>query len=171
MDGINENNENVETLMGLLENSDDAVRQKARHELVEMGFPVIEHLAAVLNGYSTKEVRREVVMALGTINDPAVIRHLALELEDIFPDTAWAAAEGLKKFKKQAWPILLKLLIEKGGNSPLLLRGVHHVLSDQKDPEFDELLQKLLKDMESSSTPEIRLTAAGDILKKMDLQN
>ena len=163
--------EDVETLIGLIGNDDMTIRQRARRALVEIGAPAIGHLGRALKGFSTKEIRWEAVMALGTINHPEVIKHLVMELEDIFPDTAWAAAEGLKKFKRLAWPILLKMLVERGENSPLLRQGVYHVLTNQKDPEFDELLQALLKDLETSTAPDLKLSAAGDILKKMKLQN
>jgi hypothetical protein len=76
----------------------------------------------------------------------------------------------LKLFKKAAWPPLLQALINSDSDSVGLRKGAHHVLVDQKEDRFNDLLATLLKALESSSAPESSAVAANEILKRMKVK-
>jgi roadblock/LC7 domain-containing protein len=96
------------------------------------------------------------------------VSSLVKALEDSNADVAWVAADALKTYKKAAWPPLLEALIKSGSESVELRKGTHHVLVDQKEDGFNDLLATLLKALESSSAPESSAVAANEILKKMN---
>jgi hypothetical protein len=77
----------------------------------------------------------------------------------------------LKKYKMKAWPLLLKLLVKDGGKSVLLRQGVHHVFLKQMEPGYDDLIASLLKALETVTAPELRLSTANEILKRLKTKN
>jgi HEAT repeat protein len=159
---------NLESLIGMLANKDGIIRQKAREELVALGKPAVPFLTHALLNSRLDQVRWEAAKALGGINDTGSIPPLVKALEDSSSDVAWAAADALKAFKKAAWPSLLQALIKSKSNSVELRRGAHHVLVDQKEDGFNDLLATLLKALESSSAPESSTRAAYEILERMN---
>ena len=92
-------------------------------------------------------------------------------LEDSDPDVTWIAAEALRKFKKGAWPSLLRALVEDDTDSVLLRQGVHHVLRNQQESGFNDLLKVLIKALESNTASESIPFAVSNILKRMKVKS
>jgi HEAT repeat protein len=157
----------LEVLMETLASKEGMTRQKARRALVAIGAPAVASLAGVLKNSRMDQVRWEAAKALGDIADIRSIPVLVGALEDGNEDVAWLAAKGLEKFKMAAWPALLNELIKNGADSFLLRHGVHHVLLNQKEEGYNDLLAELKKALEINTAPELRLEAARVILKKM----
>ena len=168
MNGQKGTSTNLESLMDMLENKDGVVREKAREALVELGKPAVSSLTQALLNSRQDQVRWEAAKALGGINDTRSVPSLVQALEDNSSDVAWAAADALKTFRKAAWPALLQALIKSKSEAVALRKGAHHVLADQKEDGFNDLLATLLKALESSSAPESSAVAAHEILKRMN---
>jgi len=159
---------NLESLMDKLASKDGVVRQKAREALVALGKPAVSPLLQALQNSRLDEVRWEAVKALEGISDTGAMPALVKALEDSNSDVAWVAADALKTYKKAAWPPLLQALIKSKSDSVALRKGAHHVLVEQKEDGFNDLLATLLKALESSSAPESSAVAANEILKRMN---
>jgi len=157
----------LESLMKMLASKQGLIRQKARKSLVAVGNPAVPTLIEALRNSRMKQVRWEAAKTLGTIGDPRSMLPLVKALEDDDADVVWLAAEALKQFKRAAWPLLLKPLIERGAKSALLCQGIHHVLWKQKENGFNDLLTTLLGALGSSEGPESIPLAAYDILKRL----
>jgi len=153
--------------MSMLENKDGMTRKKARESLVKIGKPAVSFLITALEQSKTDQVRWEAAKALGAIENEESIPALVKALEDLNADVAWLAAVGLKKFKKAAWPYLLRTLIETGAKSALLCQGAHHVFQNQKGDEFKDLLAPLKKNLELNTVPGMTVEAARDLLKRI----
>jgi HEAT repeat protein len=160
---------NLETLMEKLASKDGVIRQKAREALVALGKPAVSSLIQALQNSRLDQVRWEAAKALESINDTRSIPPLVKALEDSNSDVAWVAADALKAFRKAAWPPLLQALIKSKSESVALRKGAHHVLVEQKEDGFNDLLATLLKALESSSAPESSAVAAHEILKRMNV--
>jgi hypothetical protein len=93
---------------------------------------------------------------------------LAQALEGRDPDVAWLAAEALRKFKKAAWPVLLRTLITQPEYSDALRQGVHYVFRTQQEEGFNDLLKLLLKALEAETVPEMVPVAARNLLERMN---
>jgi roadblock/LC7 domain-containing protein len=161
----------MESLMDMLASEDGVIRQKARETLVALGKPAVSSLIQALHNSKLNQVRWEAAKALGSIGDTSSVPSLVKALEDSNSDVAWVAADALKTYKKAAWPPLLQALIKSGSDSVALRRGAHHVLVDQNQEGFNDLLATLLKALESSSAPESSTVAANEILKRMDAKS
>jgi hypothetical protein len=162
---------NVESLIDMLANKDGMIRQKARKSLVALGRPAVTSLIQALQTSEADQVRWEATKALGAIGDTTSIPTLVKALEDSDSDVTWLAAEALGKFKKIAWPELLRALIKSKPDSVLLRQGAHHVLRNQKEDGFDELLATLQNALESSTASESTPFAASNILKRMNVKS
>ncbi len=158
---------NVQSLMDLLTGKDGATRQKARKSLVALGTPAVSSLIQALQNSRVDHVRWEAVKALGAIGHNRAIPGLVKALEDSDPDVRWVAAEALKKFKKAAWPALLRALIKDGSESVALRQGAHHIFRNQKESGFNDSLATLAKALESTTVPESAAVAASEFLKRM----
>jgi len=158
---------NLKSLMDMLASKDGMIRQKARESLVALGKPAVSSLNQALQNSTADQVRWEAAKALGEIVDIKSIPPLVKALEDSNSDVAWLAAEALSKFKKTAWPPLLRALMKNGSNSVLLHRGVHHVLLNQNEHGFNDLLATLMNALEPNAVPESAIIAANEILKRM----
>jgi HEAT repeat protein len=158
---------NIGSLIDMLASKDGPTRQKARKTLVALGKPAVSSLNSTLQNSRLDHVRWEAAKALGAIGDTRAIPRLVKALEDSDHDVAWLAAEALRKFKKAAWPPLLRVLIKSGSDSGSLRQGAHHVFRNQNEVGFNDLLVSLTKALESSTVPELATVAAFDILKRM----
>jgi hypothetical protein len=158
---------NMQSLMDALASKDGLERTHARESLVAIGRPAVTSLAKALRDSGSKQIRWEAAKALGAIFDARSIPSLVKALEDRDPDVAWLAAEALIKFKKRAWPSLFRALMKSGPDSASLLQGAHHVLVNQKESGFDDLLAELTKDLESGAAKESAPIIAYKILKRM----
>jgi hypothetical protein len=161
---------NLGFLMDMLENKDGMARKKARESLVKIGKPAVSPLITELEHSKTDQVRWEAAKALGAIGNEESIPALVKALEDINADVAWLAAAGLKKFKKTAWPYLLRALVENGAKSALLCQGAHHVFQNQKGDEFKDLLAPLVKALEIDTVPGSAAVAANEMLTRMNIK-
>jgi HEAT repeat protein len=157
----------IQSLMDLLKGKDGATRQKARKSLVALGTPAVSPLIRALQNSRVDHVRWEAVKTLGAIGHNRAIPGLVKALEDSDPDVRWVAAEALKKFKRAAWPALLRALIKSGSESVTLRQGAHHVLRNQKASGFNDLLTTLTKALESGTVPESTIVAADEFLRLM----
>jgi HEAT repeat protein len=158
---------NIKLLMDILKSENGANRQKARKSLVALGKPAVPSLIRALQNSKLDQVRWEAAKALGAIGDTRAISPLVKVLEDSDPDVAWLAAEALRQFKKVAWPPLLRQLIKDGSESAVLRQGAHHVLRNQKENGFNDLLASLREDLESNTVQESTPVVAYAILKRM----
>jgi thioredoxin-like negative regulator of GroEL len=158
---------NLESLIDLLESKNGATRMKARKSLVALGKPAVSSLIRTLQNSKQDHVRWEAAKTLGSIGDTRSIPVLVNALEDSNPDVAWLAAEALRKFKKAAWPVLLRALIKSKPESVLLRQGMHHVLRNQKEDGFNDLLATLMKSLKSNSVPISKPLAAYNLLKRL----
>jgi len=156
----------IETLINLLDSSDDKVRRKARKSLVIIGKPVVLSLAEVLQNSKVYKARWEAAKALGEIGDAKAIPALVKALEDPESDVVWLAAEALGKFRKLAWRELLSALI-RSGSSVTLRNASHHVFRNQKEKGFDDLLEALRKALKSGAVSESTPVAASNLLERM----
>ena len=161
----------VESLLGLLADKDGVARQKARRSLVALGKPAVSSLTGVLLDSRFRQLRWEAAKALGAIGDSGAIPALMSALEDRDADVRWLAAEGLKKFKKAAWPPLLRAVIECGPDSVSLRQGAHHVLRNQNAAGFNDLLATLKNALKAGIDQEAAPWAAYQILKKMKVKS
>ncbi len=153
--------------MNMLASKKGVTRRKARESLVALGKPAVPSLTRALQNSRLDHLRWEAAKTLGAIGDARAIPSLVKALEDSDPDVAWLAAEALKKFKKVAWPQLLRALIEGGPDSVLMRHGAHHVLRNQREDGFNDLLATLTKALESKTVRVSTPLAADAILKKM----
>lgn len=158
----------LEALMIHLSDRDGATREKARKSLVALGVPAVDPLTQALEHSSSDQFRWEAAKTLGRIGDERGIPSLVSALEDRNHDVAWLAAEALEKFKKAAWLPLLHALVKRGSHSVLLRQGAHHVLRNQIEFGFNDLLAALKKALENGAVPEMTAVAAYDVVRNME---
>lgn len=159
--------ENIKTLITLLESKDVKVRKKARLTLIAKRKYSVPFLISALQHSENAKVRWEIAKAFGGIYDVRAIPELINALDNGASDVAWLAGEALKKYKKVAWKELLGAIIERGTESVMLRRGAHHVLRNQKEEGFNDLLASLQKSLLSSTSPENARLMAYKISQKM----
>jgi hypothetical protein len=157
----------IKFLMEMLASKKGITRKDARKSLVAIGKPAVPSLTYALQNSKLDHLRWEAAKTLGAIGDVRAIPSLVKALEDGDHDVAWLAAEALRKFKKTAWPALLRELIKSGPDSVTLRHGAHHVLRNQKEDGFNDLLAILMAALISSAAPESTAIAANEILKRM----
>jgi len=158
---------NLKPLLDLLASKDGSVRINARESLISLGKPAVSSLSKALTKSSSNQVRWEAAKALGAIRSPRSIPSLVKALDDRDRDVAWLAAEALKEFGKVAWPTLFNALIKDGAKSALFRQGAHHVLCNQKEAGFEDLLPSLLKDLEANGLRESAMVTAREINKRI----
>lgn len=153
--------------MDMLACKDGMIRGKARGSLVALGKPAVAALVHALQTSKLDQVRWEAAKALGAIGDVRAIPSLVKALEDSDSDVAWLAAEALRKFRKAAWSPLLRALMKAGSDSFSLREGAHHVLRQQNEAGFNDLLATLVKALKSGSVHESAALAAYELHKRM----
>ncbi len=154
-------------LINQLSNSDNKLRLKARKSLIRIGKSVVVPLSNVLVNSEVYKARWEAAKALGAISDIKSIPALVKALEDAETDVVWLAAEALKKFGKVAWPELLSALVSRGAESVTLRNAAHHVLGKQHKDGLDDLLEILLKTLESGAVSVSTPIAASKLLERI----
>lgn len=170
MNNKNWSDTNLKPLIEMLADKDGIIRQEARESLVVLGRAAVSSLNQALKNSKLDQVRWEAAKALGEIVDARSIPVLVKALEDSNPDVTWLAAEALSKFKKTAWSPLFKALLKDRPNSGLLHQGAHHVLLNQKEDGFNDLLEILMNALESSASEELTPLAASNLLKRMKVK-
>lgn len=118
----------IDSLIATLGNPDGLTRQKARIDLVRIGEPAVDALAAILQS-SPGVAHWEAAKALGQIASPRAAPALVRALEDDDFSVRWLAAEALVALGGQGLPPLLHALSDRPTSS-LLREGAHHVLHD-----------------------------------------
>ena len=171
MDTQQSNDATLKSLMNMLEDKDGLIRQKARISLAAMGGPAVISLSEALLHSERDQTRWGAAKALGEIVDVRSIPALVNALEDTNTDVAWLAGFALKKFKKDAWRILLQKLIENGVNSVRLRNGAHRVFNGQQEQGFNDLLEELMTALEDSTLPEAGAIVATKIMKRIRSDN
>jgi len=157
----------LESSLAALASDDGLVRLKARKSLVALGETAVQPLSDAMKHSEVNQVRWEAAKALNKIASPVSIQSFVEALEDSDPDVAWVAADALGKFKKAAWPAILDLLTKDKAGSLLLRQGAHHVFRNQREEGYNDLLEKLLKSLESASN-RVSVTAdAYEILRRL----
>jgi HEAT repeat protein len=157
----------TQSLVNLLESDDAKIRTRARKALVVIGKRAVPSLSNLLEHSKIYKARWEAAKALSEIGDLKSIPTLVKALEDPQSDVAWLAARTLEKFRKAAWPELLRALIGHGSESVSLQHGAHHILGKQKMEGYNDLLDKLRTALEAGSVPESISPAAFNILEKI----
>ena len=155
------------SLIKLLESEDEKVRLRARKSLVTIGKQAVPALLPVLEDSKIYKARWEAAKALNEIGDLKSIPVLVKALEDPKSDVAWLAAKTLEKFRKAAWSELLHALVDHGSESVALQHGAHHILRKQKVEGYNDLLDTLLKSLESGTISESISPAAYQLLERM----
>ena len=156
----------TQTLVNKLESEDEKVRIRARKSLVTIGKQAVLPLSQVLENSKIHKARLEAAKALNEISDLKSIPTLVRALEDTESDVAWLAAKTLEKFRKAAWPVLLRALAEHGSKSVSLQHGAHHILRKQKVEGYNDLLDILRTSLESGAVPESISPAAYNLLER-----
>ena len=156
-----------QSLVNLFESEDEKVRTRARKALVTIGKQAVPYLLPVLENSKIYKARWEAAKALSEISDLKSIPVLVKALEDPESDVAWLAAKTLEKFRKAAWSVLLRALVEHGSESVLLQHGAHHVFRKQKVEGYNDLLDILRTSLEKGAVPESISPAAYNILERM----
>jgi HEAT repeat protein len=160
----------IQSLVNMLENEDVKVRTRARKSLVTIGKQAVTPLSLLLENSKIYKARWEAAKALNEIGDLKSIPTLVKALEDPESDVAWLAAKALEKFRKAAWPELLRAMVDRGADSVLLQHGAHHILRKQKVEGYNDLLNGLLIALEPGSVHESISPAASKILEQMKEQ-
>lgn len=157
----------ITALLRTLGDKDGLKRQHAREALVAIGESVAPPLMELLQDSDSEQIRWEAAKALGALKAPQSIPTLVKALADEDSDVAWLAAEGLKRFKKAAWPALLTALIDGTPKSGALYQGAHHVLVNQKESDFDDLLPALVQELAQGELSEAVIVTAHEILDRL----
>ena len=147
-------------LIASLGSEDGVERCAARRALILLGGPAVGPLLHSLSDRH-RQVRWEVVKALGAIGDPAAAPELALALDDPAPRVRWVAAEALVSIGGDALRALLRGLIS-GASSPMMREAAHHAIRGLiAHGEATEVLQPVQQALEGSS-PATGLPAAAE---------
>ena len=121
----------IDTLISELSDKDGLKRQKARLDLIHIGYdaaPALVEVAANGKGHA----RWEAIEALGRIGNPDAADVLVGALRDEDTGVRWAASNALIGLDRAAVkPLLISLT--KDFDSVWLREGAHHVLHVLKD--------------------------------------
>lgn len=118
----------IDALITTLVNSEGLTRQRARHELVEIGEPAVDALIKTLD-VRNNYVHWQAAKALSQIASPKSIETLVKLLQDDDMGVRWIAADGLTVVGEKSLDPLLDALIHQVG-SYTLREGAHHILFD-----------------------------------------
>jgi HEAT repeat protein len=154
----------VQPLLERLSSRDGLQRQEARHQLVDMGRPVVPYLIKTLQS-PNERMRWEAAKALGEIRDPMAAPALVQALEDDEAAIRWLSATGLIIMGRGALPSLLEAL-EGHSDSIWMREGAHRVLHALvRDGVADDMVPVLeaLEDLEPSV--EVPVTAYNALRK------
>lgn len=145
-------------LLQKLSSEDALQRQEAREQLVEIGGPTVtRELVAALSD-PDKQVRWEAAKALTGIADPVAAPGLMHALEDDDQDVRWLAGEGLIALGRSGLMTVLSGLMRRA-RSLDFCKGAHHVLHDLKTKGYGEIVEPVLKSLETSQ-PEVTAPVA-----------
>ncbi|MBE0642905.1 MAG: HEAT repeat domain-containing protein [Bacteroidetes bacterium] len=141
-----EQRESIPELIKNLASREGLKRQAARFALADMGEPVVDFLAELVE-HPKHIYRWECLKTLVQIADPNSVELFLLALEDEDFDVRWLAAEGLIKLgPSSAVPMLEYLMANMTSDAVRdgarhVLKALRHKLKAKK--ELDELLTTL----------------------------
>ena len=156
----------IKKLLNDLQSENTGVRHNARNELVKIGTPIIDFLIE-LDYSKNKNVKWEVMKALGQIADPDTIPLLLEGLCDDEFEIRWLAAEGLIEIGKESVQPILEELFEKP-DAMFLRHGAHHVLSDFKKKGFFEDKHDLISILDDVATASSVIVKVKQTLRDLD---
>jgi HEAT repeat protein len=125
--------ERIDGLVANLSNADGLERQRARLELIDIGWEAVPALREVVNS-KTGIARWEAIEALGRIKDPSVAQEIVGALRDDSMDVRWAAANALIELDRAAIKPLLEALTRYFDSQAFREVAYHilHTLKTQK---------------------------------------
>ncbi len=151
---------NVRTFINELDDPSWMKRQFARFSLVECGEVASPTLIKELTN-PDREVRWEVVKALGAINDHNSAQALVEMLMDDDTGVRWAAMEALIRLNQAAILPLVQALV-KHFDSARLREGAHHVLHNLQDKRLLSQTQIKILEALQGVEPEIEVAWAAE---------
>ncbi len=151
---------NVRTFINELDDPSWMKRQFARFSLVECGEVASPSLIKELSN-PDREVRWEVVKALGAINDHNSAQALVEMLMDDDTGVRWAAMEALIRLNQAALAPLIQGLV-KHFNSARLREGAHHVLHNLQDKRLLSKTQVKILEALQGVQPEVEVAWAAE---------
>jgi HEAT repeat protein len=154
------NESNVRTYINELDDPSWMKRQFARFSLVECGEVASPTLINELSN-PDREVRWEVVKALGAINDQNSAQALVEMLMDDDTGVRWAAMEALIRLNQAALLPLIQGLV-KHFDSTRLREGAHHVLHNLQDKRLLSRTQVKILEALQGVEPEIEVAWAAE---------
>ena len=156
----------IKKLLNELQSEDVGVRHNARLELVKIGTPIIDFLIE-LDYSKDKNVKWEVMKALGQIADPDTIPLLLEGLCDDDFEIRWLAAEGLIEIGKESVKPILDELFEKP-DAMFLRHGAHHVLHNLETMELFEDKYDLISVLNEVATASAVIVKVKETLRELD---
>ena len=139
----------ISQLVSDLHGDDGVVRQKARHQLVQIGEPAVAAIAE-LHDSQQHIARWECAKTLAAIASPSSIDTLVKLLEDSDKGTAWDAAMGLIAIGKPAAAPVLHAIIARAKDHDIL-EAAHHVMHEMSKNVWGEPLHPVYKALHSSA--------------------
>ena len=112
-------------------------------------------------------LREDAVHYLGHHLSPRGLESLVQALEDDEFGVRWAAAVALSQQGEAALPTLLRALMERGGDSPLLREGAYHVLHYNASATVHALSQELMQALKGPAAGISAAEAAYKLLQKL----
>jgi hypothetical protein len=153
-------------LVTQLGNPSGVTRQRARQALVAIGPGAVEPLIAALSD-PRDQVRWEAAKALTNLSSRRAAASLVNALEDENGDVRWLAAEGLVALREGALrPLLKALSAEADGDE--LREGAHHVLHELSSRGFADVVNPVLRALESPAPAETTPVVAYEALLKLE---
>jgi HEAT repeat protein len=150
----------VRTFISELDDSSWMKRQFARFSLVECGEAASSTLIKELSN-PDREVRWEVVKAMGAINDRKSAQALVDMLMDDDTGVRWAAMEALIRLNQDALPALVQSLVNHF-DSGRLREGAHHVLHNLQDKRLLSRTQMKILEALQGVQPEVEVAWAAE---------
>jgi HEAT repeat protein len=154
------NESNVQTFINELDDPSWMKRQIARSSLVDCGEVASPTLIKELAN-PDREVRWEVVKALGSINDRDSAQALVEMLMDDDTGVRWAAMEALIRLNKAALLPLVQALV-KHFDSARLREGAHHILHNLQDKRLLSRAQIKILEALQGVEPEVEVAWAAE---------
>jgi HEAT repeat protein len=144
-------------------------RQRARQALVAIGPRAVEPLMVALRD-PRDQVRWEAAKALTNLTSRRAAASLVHALQDENGDVRWLAAEGLIALQEGALrPLLKALSAELDGDE--LREGAHHVFHELARRGFADVVNPVLRALESPAPAEETPVVAYEALLKLEQMN
>lgn len=164
-----EQSSSILELIAQLGDPSGVIRQRVRQALVAIGPRAVEPLMTALRD-PRDQVRWEAAKALTNLTSRRAAASLVNALEDKNGDVRWLAAEGLVALREGALRPLLKALSEQADGDELR-DGAHHVLHELANRGFRDVVNPVLRALESPAPAETTPVVAYEALLKLERIN